>query len=105
MTAASPTWPAEMVDDVIAAMRARRTAAMRAHPNDLGQITAYPYEVLADRYPPDDVIALMEALDLADITDYGVSPRTGWVRDYDPRIADRIEAFKNGVSEIDEDPL
>lgn len=98
-------WPAQIVDDVIAAMRARRAAAIRGHGDDLKLITAYPYEVLADRYPEADVIDLMGDLDEADITDFGISLRCGWVCDYDPRIADRIEAFKHGVFEIDEDPL
>lgn len=77
-------WSPDFVDDVLAAMRARR--ADRSAP--------YPYEALADRYPVEEIIALMEDLEDEDITESGVSLRTGWVRDYLPDIDRRIADFK-----------
>lgn len=78
------TWTPELVDRVLAAMRARQGS----------RDAPYPYEALADQYPPEQILALMEDLEDADITESGVSLRTGWVRDYLPDIEDRIEAFK-----------
>ena len=75
---------AQLVDDVIAAIRARRGNAQ------LG----FPYETLADRYPAELVLTLMEELSDADILEYGVSLRTAWVQDYVPDLDKRIAAFK-----------
>lgn len=77
-------WSPDLVDRVL--------AAMRAYHEKPG--SPYPYEVLADQYPADQVLALMEELEDADITESGVSLRTGWVCDYLPDIEQRIAAFK-----------
>lgn len=76
----------QLVDAVIAAIRGRHQ--LPGHP--------YPYEILADRYATETVMAMMEQLDEAEILDYGVSLRTAWVVDYDGDIEARIAAFKAG---------
>lgn len=85
---------AQLVDAVLDAMRRRRreadaTPLLPGHPRP-----PYPYEILADRYPADFVLDMMERLEDAGITESGVSTRTGWVRDYLPDIEARIAAFK-----------
>lgn len=79
---------AQLVDAVIDAMRRRH-----ADPNLHSQ---YPYEMLADRYPVDVVLDMMDRLEDADISESGVSLRGGWVRDYLSDIEARIAAFKAG---------
>lgn len=74
----------ELVDDVLAAMR-----RYRVEPN-----SPYPYEILAAKYPAQTVLDVMEELEDADITESGVSLRTGWVREYLPDIEQMITEFK-----------
>lgn len=82
-------WSPEMVDKVLAAMRARQEE----------RDAPYPYEALAEWYPTEQVLALMEALEAADISESGVSLRTGWVMDYLPDIEQRIAAFKASLGQ------
>lgn len=86
MDAMTRTWSPEFIDDVIAAMRARTRSEETRAP--------WPYEMLADRYPAEQVLALMDDLNGEDIADYGVSLRSSWVCDYEPDIEQRIAAFK-----------
>jgi hypothetical protein len=72
------------VDDVIRAVRIRREMPDQPFPADL----------LAGQYTPAQVYTVMRELEQAHIIEYGISLRTGWVRDYDPDIEVRINAFK-----------
>lgn len=82
----------ELVDAVIDAVRRRRAS---------NYTVGYPYELLADRWPAETVLDMMERLSYHDILECGVSLRTAWVCEYDPLLAKRILAFKQGV-DLDE---
>ncbi len=77
---------ADLVDAVLAACRQRHE----------DPTLGWPCDLLADRYTTEEVMAMMEALDDADILDYGISLRSAWVADYDGHLAGRIAAFKAG---------
>lgn len=82
MTAPDP----QFVDDVLAAVRASRVTPG----------APYPYEILAEQYPAEAVMEMMDRLSSADILDYGVSLRTAWVCEYLPDLEARIAAVKAG---------